>query len=400
MQFDSLPFLVFFPIVFVLYYTLFRNHKTILILISSIVFCSYLSYSSGFILVFSSIYFYYAGIKMEKGNTDRNKKILIISVVFSLLIIVAFKYINFANQNIQFFAKLINWNYEVEKFHLIIPLGISFYLLQGISYLIEIKRERIKPEYNYFEFASYIAYFPKLPAGPIERPYNLLPQLKNKTSFNYCHLSNGFKYILYGMLIKVVIADRLALFTNQVFATPKIYEGISLIIGVVFFAFQVYTDFAGYTYIAMGLSLFLGIKLSNNFDKPYMAVSISDFWNKWHITFSRWLRDYIFLPLNFKLQRQLSRANIVKRKYQIFIYVVSTIITMLICGIWHGSNWTFVLWGGIHGVYLSLSLIFKKIRMRINRKLKLNNAPKVHKLINIITTFVFISISWTFFRAN
>jgi D-alanyl-lipoteichoic acid acyltransferase DltB (MBOAT superfamily) len=266
-------------------------------------------------------------------------------------------------------------SYSVPNFDIVLPIGISFYTLQSIGYLIDVYLEKRSPEKHFGFFSVFISYFPLLIAGPIERSENLIPQFGKKNPFLFSNISHGVKFIIWGFFLKLVVADRAAIYVNPVFDNISRHSGMTFIAAAILFSFQIYCDFAGYSYIAIGSSRLLGFNLTMNFNRPYFSHSIHEFWKRWHISLSTWLGDYIYAPLSIHF-----------RHYKIFGILISIFITFLISGLWHGSNWTFLFWGMLHGLYLISEAAFFKKRRR--------------NLLNISITFLQVSFAWIFFRAN
>jgi D-alanyl-lipoteichoic acid acyltransferase DltB (MBOAT superfamily) len=315
------------------------------------------------------------------------KRYLIISLAINLGLLVIFKYINFFSGSINNFLNLFNIFYDLPYFNLLLPIGISFYTFQTLSYSIDIYRGTRKPEKHLGIFALYVSFFPQLVAGPIERSTRLLPQFYRKISFDYDSVAAGLQQMLWGMFKKVVIADRLAIVVNQVYNDPTDYTGIALIIATYFFTFQIYCDFSGYSDIAIGAAKVLGFDLINNFNRPYLANSIRDFWNRWHISLSSWFRDYLYIPLGGnRVGPSHWSANIM------FIFLLS--------GLWHGANWTFVVWGGLHGIYMLCSNWFRNFRFNFVNRIHLSKHQKMRKALSIVFTFHIVAFAWIFFRAN
>lgn len=298
-----------------------------------------------------------------------------------------FKYYNFFNQNFASIAHFFNLNYPIGVLNIILPLGLSFHTFQSLSYVIEVYRGKQKAERNFGIYSLYVMFYPQLVAGPIERPQNLLHQFYEEHHFDYDRVTDGLKLMAWGMFKKVVIADRLAEVVNLVYGTPTDYQGIPLIIATVFFALQIFCDFSGYADIAIGAAKVMGFSLMRNFNQPYHARSILEFWRRWHISLSTWFRDYIYIPLG---------GNRVTQWRQYFnIFVV-----FLISGLWHGANWTFALWGALHGGYAIISIGSAELRDRIRRAMGIHKVPVLQSAIQILMTFSLVCVGWVFFRAK
>jgi D-alanyl-lipoteichoic acid acyltransferase DltB (MBOAT superfamily) len=292
-----------------------------------------------------------------------------------------------------FFSK--NSDYST---NIIFPIGISFYLFQSISYLVEVHRGNAIPERNIINFYNYLVYFPKFVAGPIERPKKLLNQLKGDIVFDYKNVTDGFKLIAFGMFQKFIIADSIKRIPDAIFYDPDKFPGLFILVGVVLLSVQIYADFTGYTNIAIGLSKTLGIELSPNFRQPYFSVSIKDFWSRWHMTLSLWIRDYVFLPLAYKITKLFNYQKKHSFKPEYITYVVSILIAMTLVGIWHGAGWSYALWGAMHGLILAISFLTKKPREKVIKYFNVNKT--IIKFTRIIFTFTIITALWVFFRAD
>jgi D-alanyl-lipoteichoic acid acyltransferase DltB (MBOAT superfamily) len=325
---------------------------------------------------------------MEKHSAKSEKrKYLLVSLICNLGILFVFKYYNFFSsslENMLFPRDIFSGSHFLR---LAVPVGISFLVFQVVSYSIDVYRGNKTAERHLGLFALYVAFFPKLLAGPIERAKHFLSQLHESHQWDWALATNGFKLMAWGLFKKVVVADRLAVFVDAIFNNPAQYEGPSLALAVFLYSFQIYCDFSGYTDIAIGISQVLGLRLMDNFDRPYTAHSVAEFWRRWHISLSTWLRDYLYIPLGGNRARGA-------RLYR------NLMVVFLICGLWHGANWTFVEWGLIHGFYLVFGLFTRKIRSRIVHSVGLDRIPLLHKGIQVALTFILVSLAWIFFRAD
>src|SRR3989344_5166299 len=367
MLFNSLQFLIFFPVVTVLYFLITQRYRWVLLLAASVVF--YMAFIPIYvlILIITIIIDYCAGIWIEQ-STGRNRKVfLVISIVSTCLVLFIFKYFNFFNANLSALAQFLHWNYPIPILNIILPIGLSFHTFQSLSYVIEVYRGKQKAEYNFGIYALYVMFYPQLVAGPIERPQNLLHQFYEKHDFNYRRVTDGLKLMLWGLFKKIVIADRLAVFVNQVYNNPTGFEGISLITATVFFAFQIYCDFSGYSDIGIGAAQVMSFKLMDNFKRPYFSKSISEFWKRWHISLSTWFRDYFYFSIGG------NRVSIPRWYFNLFA-------TFLLSGFWHGANWTFIFWGALHGFYLIFGIMASKIRTAIAGSIYIDRFPAIYKL--------------------
>lgn len=384
MLFNSLQFLIFFPVVTFLYFMLPYRFRWFLLLISSCIF--YMAFIPKYILILAItiIIDYIAGIYIEKSN-GRNKKVfLIISIISTCAVLFVFKYLNFFNSNFSVIARFFHWKYPIGVLNIILPIGLSFHTFQSLSYVIEVYRGNQKAEHHFGIYALYVMFYPQLVAGPIERPYSLLHQFYEKHNFEYRKVADGLKLITWGIFKKVVIADRAAVFVQQVYGNPFDYHGLSLILATIFFAFQIYCDFSGYSDVAIGAAWVMGFKLMDNFNRPYSAVSIAEFWKKWHISLSSWFRDYVYIPLGGN--------RVIKARWFFNIF-----ITFLLSGLWHGANWTFVIWGVLNGVYIIVGRITKGFREKLFDLIGLNFLPSFRKVLQVLGTFSLVTFSWIFF---
>ena len=388
MLFNSIEFLIFFPVVIFLYFLIPYRYRWMLLLLASYYF--YMSWRPEYVLLImaSTLVDYFASLKMAKTeNKQQRKKFLILSLVVNLGLLFIFKYFNFFSDNIRLLLNSISIDFGVPYLKVLLPVGISFYTFQTLSYTIDVYRGKIKPEKHLGIFAVYVAFFPQLVAGPIERAKNLLPQFYQKHDFDYVRVTDGLKIMLWGFFLKVVIADRLAILVNEVYNNVAEYTGLPLIIATYFFAFQIFCDFAGYSFIAIGAAKIMGYNLMDNFRRPYFSASISEFWKRWHISLSTWFRDYLYIPLG---------GNRVKRRR----WLINIMAVFVISGFWHGAGWTFVIWGGLHGFYLIFSIITKSIRNKFANFIKISAYPRLRKALKIIITFHLVLLAWVFFRAN
>ena len=401
MIFTSIEYFIFIGMLFIIYYSMPLKIRWVPILFFSVAFCSYASLYSLVVLVITVVVFYSLGLLVEKNKGSKAKKFyLYAAIVYSLSALFIFKYIDFFNGNVHYIAGIIGWNYNLKLLGLIIPLGLSYYIFQSLSYLFEIYNDRIKPEKNIGIFACYMMFFPKLASGPIERPQNLLNQFRQGNKFDYYDVTDGMKLFVWGMFKKLVVADRLAILVDTVYNNPSNYKGIPVIIATVFFSFQIYADFSGYTDMAIGSARIFGYKLSDNFRSPYISKSISEFWTRWHITLSQWLRDYVFLPIAYAVARRSKIAAFLRIKVDSAGYIIATVITMTLIGAWHGAGWTFIAWGLLHGIYMISSHFTKKIRRKTIIKLGIKQNSVFHNIYRIIFTFTLVSFAWIFFKSD
>ena len=388
MQFNSIQFIIFFIFVIVFYFILSHKYRWILLLFSSYYFYMCWKPEYIFLILFSTIVDYYCGLKMEGTQNRTYKKLfLTLSLFTNLSVLFAFKYLNFFSDSIRYILNEFNIFYNIPYFNVLLPVGISFYTFQTLSYTIDVYRGQKKAEKHLGIFALYVSFFPQLVAGPIERSTRLLPQLKKENSFDYLRFKNGLLLMLWGFFKKIVIADRLAVLVNTVYNNPIDYQGITLIIATIFFAFQIYCDFSAYSDIAIGASKIMGYDLMKNFNRPYFSKSIAEFWRRWHISLGSWFRDYLYFFLGGNKKGQL-------------IWYKNLMLVFLISGLWHGANWTFVIWGFLHGFYMIFSIVVKNIKKYIFGVLNINEKMYLVKFSKVFITFILVDFAWIFFRSN
>ena len=390
MLFNSTEFLIFFPVVVSLYFLTPFNRRWLILLLASYYFYASWKPAYTLILVISTLIDYCCGRAMGRYSDEQKEKrkpILYISLLTNLATLGLFKYYNFFNESARDLASALNMTYAMPAFELLLPMGISFYTFQTMSYSIDVYHGRIKPEKHLGIFALFVTFFPQLVAGPIERAGNLIDQLKQYHSFSYDRTVAGLRRMGWGFFKKIMIADNLALMVNQVYNNPTDYEGITLILATVFFAFQIYCDFSGYSDIAIGSAQVMGFRLMENFRRPYFSKSISEFWSRWHISLSSWFRDYRYMPLGGN--------RVVKWRWYYNLF-----ITFLVSGLWHGANWTFVVWGALHGFYLVFAIVTAKQRNALASAIGLTSNPSLYKGVQVLSVFGLVCFSWIFFRAN
>jgi len=387
MLFNSLHFIVFFPIVIFLYFITPHKIRWCLLLIASYYF--YMCWKVDYIILImlSTLIDFICSNRMSKIKIkEKRKKWLIISLFSNLGILFGFKYFNFFSENFQLLFNQYNIFYDIPFFNVLLPVGISFYTFQTLSYTIDVYNNKTPAQKHLGVFAVYVSFFPQLVAGPIERSNHLLPQFFKEHKFEYNRIKSGLQKMLWGFFKKIVIADNLALLVDGVYNNLENYSGITLIVATIFFTFQIYCDFSGYSDIAIGSARIMGFELRENFKRPYFSKSIQEFWQRWHITLSSWFKDYLYIPLGGN--------RVVKWKWYYNI-----IITFLLSGLWHGANWTFIIWGALHGTYLVSALVLNTPKQNIS-KIITNLSPKLNSFLNIIITFSLVSFAWIFFRAN
>ena len=378
MLFNSIEFLIFFPVVTIIFFLLPYRYRWIHLLISSCIFYMAFIPVYIFILLITISIDYTAAIFIEQSTGRRRKAFLIISILSTCLVLFYFKYFNFIVSNINVLASVFQTPFKLKHLNIILPIGLSFHTFQSLSYVIEVYYERYRAERHFGIYSLYVMFYPQLVAGPIERPQQLLPQLKTPQQFDTSNLTSGLRLMLWGFFKKLVIADNLANIVNPVYDHYEQQNGLVLLLATYFFAFQIYCDFSGYSDIAIGAARVMGIRLMTNFNVPYISRSVREFWTRWHISLSTWFRDYVYIPLG---GNQVSKAR----------WYFNILITFLISGFWHGANWTFVIWGGLNGIYLALENV-----LRWNAR----TSSLLLKWLHIFVTFHLILISWIFFRAK
>ncbi len=333
------------------------------------------------ILGFTIVVDYFAGIYIGKNTGARRKLFLTCSVIANVGVLAFFKYYNFINENISVSLNAIGYKNTFPYLSILLPIGLSFHTFQAMSYTIEVYRGNQKPERHFGIYALYVMFYPQLVAGPIERPQNMLHQFYEKHKFDYNRVTSGLKIMLWGFFKKIVIADRLALYVNAVFNNAHEHSGLTLLVACIFFSFQIYCDFSGYSEIAIGSAKVMGFNLMQNFRRPYFARNIQEFWQRWHISLSTWFRDYLYIPLGGSRVKKSKRFS-------------NVMIVFIFSGLWHGANWTYIVWGFLHGIYQITGIIFKATE-KINSLFR-----KFSVFINILITFCLVTLTWIFFRAS
>ncbi|WP_306840519.1 MBOAT family O-acyltransferase [Chryseobacterium lathyri] len=391
MLFNSLGFLIFLPIVYVLYWFVFGKryfYQNVLLLLASFYFYACWDWRFLLLLFFSIGLDYFSGIQIENSKTKRASTIwLTISIGINLGFLGFFKYYNFFIENFADLLNTLGLGVNMWVLNIVLPVGISFYTFHGLSYVIDVYKKRIKAERNYVEYALFVSYFPLLVAGPIERATHLLPQLQRKRKFNYEQSVDGLRQILWGFFKKIVIADNCAPLVNEIFSNYHAESASDLVIGSVLFAFQIYCDFSGYSDIALGVSRMLGIELLKNFSFPYFSRDIAEFWRRWHISLSSWFRDYLYIPLGGS-------------KGGLWMKVRNTFIIFLVSGFWHGANWTFIVWGGLNALFFLPLMLSDKNRSYMEIVAKGKLFPTFREFASILMTFALTCFAWIFFRSE
>jgi len=376
MLFNSIEFFLFFPLVTAIYFMLPHAFRWMWLLLASCVFYMFFIPSYILILFLTIVIDYYAGIRIVVAEERNKKKWLWFSIISTCLVLGVFKYYNFFVENWNEVAHLLGWNYSVSALQMILPIGLSFHTFQSMSYVIEVYRGNQKPERHFGIYSLYVMFYPQLVAGPIERPQNILHQFYEKHALSYANVSAGMQRMVWGLFKKVVIADNLAQFVSPVYEHAGTVSWIYLAIAVVFFSFQIYCDFSGYSDIAIGAARVMGFRLMENFKLPYRSTGVGMFWSKWHISLSTWFRDYVYIPLGG------NRKGAGRTSLNLFI-------VFAISGLWHGANWTFVVWGMLHGLWLV-----------VENRMNVRWEGKWTVLVGTMLTFVGVSFLWIFFRAT
>ena len=387
MIFNSFHFIYFFIIVTSLYFALPHRQRWLLLLLSSCYF--YMAFVPIYILIlgFTIVVDYFAGIYIENAHGKRRKLFLIYSLVANIGILCIFKYYNFINTNFSYLLHGFGVSNPIPYLSILLPIGLSFHTFQAMSYTIEVYRGNQKAERHFGIYALYVMFFPQLVTGPIERPQNLLHQFREKHHFDNNRVFEGLKLMIWGLFKKLVIADRLGIYVNGAYNYVDQQDGMTLLLATIFFSFQVYCDFSGYSDIAIGTAKVLGFDLMTNFRRPIFAKSTGEFWKRWHISLSTWFKDYLYFPMG-------GNKGSVPRWY------FNLMVVFLISGLWHGANWTYIIWGGINGFYLVFAIMTKKYREKFNTLTGIKKFPRLHLFFQILITFLLITFSRIFFRSQ
>ncbi len=391
MLFNSLDFAIFLPIVFFLYWFVAQKNlklQNVLIVLASYVFYGWWDWRFLSLIIFSTVIDYLVGQKLRSEEKQSKRKVLLwTSILVNLGFLGFFKYYNFFIENFVDAFSLFGIQINANSLNIILPVGISFYTFQTLSYTIDVYKKKLDPTKNFIAFSAFVCFFPQLVAGPIERATNLLPQFYKKRTFEYHKAVDGMRQILWGLFKKVVIADNCAEFANQIFNNSAELNGSTLVLGAIFFTFQIYGDFSGYSDIAIGTSRIFGFDLKQNFATPYFSRDIAEFWRRWHISLSTWFRDYLYIPLGG------SRGGT-------WMKVRNTFAIFLVSGFWHGANWTFIIWGALNAVYFLPLLLTNNNRKNLGVVAEGKLLPTFRELITMLTTFLLTVFAWIFFRAE
>ena len=391
MLFNSIDFAVFLPIVFVLYWFVFSKSiklQNLLIVFASYVFYGWWDWRFLTLILFSTLVDFTVGIKLSQENVKSKRRLLLLtSVLVNLGFLGVFKYYNFFLENFTNAFTVLGYNFDGHSLSIILPVGISFYTFQTLSYTIDVYRKNLNPTKDIIAFTAFVSFFPQLVAGPIERATNLLPQFYKERKFDYSKAVDGMRQILWGLFKKVVIADNCAVFVNFIFDNSSELSGSSLALGAILFSFQIYCDFSGYSDIAIGTSRLFGFNLKQNFAFPYFSRDIAEFWRRWHISLSTWFRDYLYIPLGG------SRGGLLNK-------VRNTLIIFVVSGFWHGANWKFIIWGALNAIYFLPLLLTNNNRVNLEIVAKNRVLPSISECLKMYATFSLVAFAWIFFRAE
>lgn len=390
MLFNSIDFAIFLPLVFAAYWLLKSSIKAqnILLLLASYIFYGWWDPRFLILIAFSSLIDYFISLKIEKTEAPKLRKLLLVgSLISNLGILAFFKYFNFFLENFQAAFTFFGGEINASRLNIILPVGISFYTFQTLSYTIDVYRKKLPASQNIIAFLSFVSFFPQLVAGPIERATHLLPQFLRPRTFQYSLAVEGLRQMLWGFFKKIVIADNCAEIANRIFENPDSVPSSALVVGALLFAFQIYGDFSGYSDIAIGTSKLFGFDLMKNFSFPYFSRDIGEFWRKWHISLSTWFRDYLYIPLGGS---QGSKSKQIRNTFIIF----------LVSGFWHGANWTFIVWGALNALYFLPLLLTKRNRKNLDVVASQSALPSMHEFLSICITFGLTTFAWIFFRAE
>ncbi|QEM10975.1 MBOAT family O-acyltransferase [Mucilaginibacter rubeus] len=391
MLFNSFGFGIFLIVVFALYWFVFNQklqQQNLLLMAASYFFYACWDWRFLFLLIFSTLLDYFTGLKMYEAKNQRLKTFwLWLSITINLGFLGVFKYYNFFAASLASVCADIGIHLSPFTLNVILPVGISFYTFHGLSYVIDVYKGRIKAERNFIDYSLFVSFFPLLVAGPIERATHLLPQVKAPRKFDYQEAINGLRQILWGLFKKAVIADQCADYANLIFANSAHYSGSTLVLGAIFFAFQIYCDFSGYSDMALGIARLFGFELLRNFAFPYFSRDMAEFWRRWHISLSSWFRDYLYIPLGGS-------------KTGTWLKVRNTLIIFLVSGFWHGANWTFIIWGLLNALFILPSILLKTNRNHLEIVAKGKALPTPREFIQMVITFIQVIFAWIFFRAD
>lgn len=391
MLFNSIDFAIFLPIVFILYWFVTNKHlkvQNLLLVIASLIFYGWWDWRFLFLLLFTCTSDFYISKTLKRTDDQKKRKLLLsISIIVDLGILGFFKYFNFFQENFIAMFRLFGQEIQGNSLNIILPVGISFYTFQSLSYTIDVYRRQLEPVESLMDYIAFVSFFPQLVAGPIERATNLLPQFYVERTFEYDKAVDGMRQILWGLFKKIVIADNCAIYANLIFNNSSDYSGSTLLLGALFFTFQIYGDFSGYSDIAIGTARLFGFNLMRNFAYPYFSRDIAEFWRRWHISLSTWFRDYLYIPLGG------SRGGKLKS-------IRNTFIIFIVSGFWHGANWTFIVWGTLNAIYFLPLLLTNRNRKNLDIVAQDRKLPSLREFGGIVITFSLTVFAWIFFRAE
>ena len=391
MLFNSIEFAIFLPLVFIGYWFIFNKNlklQNLFLVLVSYIFYGWWDWRFLSLIAFSSLVDYLVGIGLSKTDSLKKRNVfLLLSILINLGFLGFFKYFNFFSQSFADAFTLLGYKFNPYQLNIVLPVGISFYTFQTLSYSIDVYRRKLEPTKDIVTFFAYVSFFPQLVAGPIERATNLIPQFRKKRTFDIKSSTDGLRQILWGLFKKIVIADNCARFVNDIFTNYQDHSGSTLVIAAIFFAFQIYCDFSGYSDIAIGTARLFGFNLMRNFAFPYFSRDIAEFWRRWHISLSTWFRDYVYIPLGGSRGTKLQQVR-------------NTFIIFIVSGFWHGANWTFMAWGALNAIFFLPLLLMKQNRKHLDIPAKYTFLPAPREFLSILTTFALTTLAWVFFRSE
>jgi len=404
MLFNSIEFAAFLPLVFMIYWLCLKDSfrkQNLFLLFASYFFYGWWDWRFLILLIFVSLFNYFIGIKIETGRTESHKKVFLITgLVINLGVLGFFKYFNFFIEGFIDLISVFGYDLEGTAINIILPLGISFYTFLSLSYLLDINKKSLTADKNIIDVLLSLSFFPIILAGPIQRPATLLPQIKAPRIFNYNQAVDGLRQILWGLFVKIAVADNMAHLANDIFLNYSDYNGSILMLGALYYTLQIYADFSGYSHIAIGTASLLGFRLMKNFDYPYFARDITEFWKKWHISLTTWFRDYLFLPISFSLAWKIKTERVLLIKADLLIYILASLIVWFLTGLWHGANYTFILWGLLHGCLLIIYHWQKKPRRKLLKYIGISNNNTLIIIFEWLINFFFVVFAWVIFRSE
>lgn len=404
MLFTKLEFAFFLPVVFVVNWLVLKERlkaQNVFLLIASYVFYGWWDPRLLLLLFTVSIINYGIGLGLNMPYISRfRKSLLITGIVFNLGLLGFFKYFNFFIESFVDLTSFFGFHIQYSSLNIVLPLGISFYIFLSLSYILDIYKGNLNADKNIINVLLSLGFFPIILAGPIQRPANLLPQIRSRRQFEYEQVTDGLRQILWGLFVKIAVADNLAPLVDEIFADYSGKAGSTLLVGALFYAVQIYADFSGYSHIAIGTARLLGFRLMQNFNYPYLSRDITEFWKRWHISLTTWFRDYIFLPLSFAISGKVKTEKVLFIKTDLFIYIIASLLTWFLTGLWHGANYTFLVWGLMHGLLMIFYHWQRKPRKRFLKMVNLNNNNMVLSFAEGLLTFTFVTLAWVVFRAD